>query len=168
MNPTDFPGAYARFLAPVRAKCRRLLGPNAAADDVAQEAFLRLWQAGPPLDGSRDPRTILAWLYLTSTRLALDALRNGRWLVPGSEDEPRTPCCSSPSALVTARALIHALANRAAPEELEAALLARVDALPQAEVARILGVSERTVRRLLESFDRNCAALREELTHDDW
>lgn len=164
MNPTDFPGAYTRFLAPIRAKCRRLLGPTAAADDVAQEAFLRLWQSGPPLDGSSDARTVLAWLYLTSTRLALDALRKGRWLVPDADELPRTPCAVSPFAVVSARALIQALCHRAAPAELEAALLARVDGLPQLEVARILGVSERTVRRLLESFDRNSAALREELT----
>ena len=43
----------------------------AAADDVAQETFVRLWQSGPPLDGLTPPRQVLAWLYLTATRLCL-------------------------------------------------------------------------------------------------
>jgi RNA polymerase sigma-70 factor, ECF subfamily len=163
MNPANFRDAYARFLPPLRAKCRRLLGPTAAADDVAQEAFLRLWQSGPPLDGRTEARTVLSWLYLTSTRLALDALRKRRWLVADAGDVPRTTCGASPLEVVMARSLIAALCHRATPEELEAALLARVDGLAQPEVARLLGVSERTVRRLLESFDQHGAGLQQEL-----
>ena len=81
MHPPDFPAAYTRFWGPIQAKCRRLLGATAAADDVAQEAFLRLWQSGPALDGSTEARQVLAWLYLTSTRLSLDVLRTPTTLV---------------------------------------------------------------------------------------
>jgi RNA polymerase sigma-70 factor, ECF subfamily len=159
----DFPDAYARFLAPIRAKCRRLLGQSAAADDAAQEAFVRLWQSGPTIDGTIEARTVLAWLYLTATRLALDALRQGRHLVQDGADSPRTCCAASPHDILTARAVIAHLCRRATPAELEAALLARVDGLSQPEVALVLGISERSVRRLLDSFDRQSADLREEL-----
>jgi RNA polymerase sigma-70 factor (ECF subfamily) len=108
-HPVDFRQAYGRFLAPIRAKCRRLVGQTAAADDVAQEAFLRLWQSGPPLDGTTETRTIMAWLYLTSTRLALDVLRQGRAL-PLDEllGEPRAPQ-PSPVDVVAARKVLGVL-----------------------------------------------------------
>ena len=162
-RPVDFPEAYGRFLAPIRAKCRRLLGQTAAADDVAQEAFLRLWQSGPPLDGTTETRTIMAWLYLTSTRLALDVLRQGR-AVPFHEltVEPRAPL-ASPVDVIAARKAIGVLCKDVPGEEIEAALLARVDGLSQPEVAAVLGISERTVRRLLERFDVHCDALRSEV-----
>lgn len=163
MNPSDFPAAYARFWGPIRAKCRRLLGPTGAADDVAQEAFLRLWQAGPALDGSREPRQVLAWLYLTSTRLCLDALRRSRTLVPLTAG-PDLSCAVTPHEVAAARSSIAALCHRASPEQLEAALLARVDGLSQPEVALVLGISERSVRRLLEAFDQQGQSLRQELS----
>lgn len=163
-NPINFPEAYTRFWPSLRAKCQRLLGPTAAAEDLAQEAFLRLWQSGPPLDGDTPANTVLAWLYVTCTRLAIDALRKGRWLVAEADERPPTPCCASPLELVTARSQIAALCGHIASEELEIALLARVDGLRQREVAQLLHISERSVRRRLESFDQHCAQLREDLT----
>jgi RNA polymerase sigma-70 factor (ECF subfamily) len=162
MTLPDFPATYARFWGPIRAKCRRLLGATAMADDVAQEAFLRLWQSGPALHGL-EPRQVLAWLYLTSTRLCLDGLRRTRSLSP-LDSVPELSCAVSPHDLAAARSTIAALCHRASPEQLEAALLARVDGLSQPEVALVLGVSERTVRRLLDAFDRHGASLRQELS----
>jgi RNA polymerase sigma-70 factor, ECF subfamily len=162
-TPADFPEAYGRFLAPIRAKCRRLLGQNAAADDVAQEAFVRLWRSGPPLDGKTETRTIMAWLYLTSTRLAVDAMREGRMQSLDALSAEPMSCLASPDAVVAARTAIAALCKKVPGDEIEAALLARVDGLSQPEVALVLGVSERTVRRLLERFDEHSAALRKEL-----
>jgi RNA polymerase sigma-70 factor (ECF subfamily) len=159
----DFPAAYTRFWGPIRAKCQRLLGATAAADDAAQEAFLRLWQSGPPLDGVTEPRQVLAWLYLTSTRLCLDGLRRAR-LAESLSAAPTLSCAASPHEVAVARAAITALCHRASPEQLEAALLSRVDGLSQPEVALVLGVSERTVRRLLDAFDHHGHGLREELS----
>jgi RNA polymerase sigma-70 factor (ECF subfamily) len=163
-TPSDFPDAYRRFLAPIRAKCRRVLGPSAAADDVAQEAFVRLLQSGPRVDGVTATRTVMAWLYVTSTRLALDALREGR--VESLDESPieHVSCASSPEASAAARSAIVALCRDVEAAELEAALLARVDGLSHPEAAEVLGVSERTVRRLLERFDVHSAHLRKELT----
>src|ERR1700709_1211240 len=51
----------------------RMLGEMGAAEDVAQEAWLR-WRRAEGED-IRDPR---AWLSAVTGRLALDALRNAR------------------------------------------------------------------------------------------
>jgi RNA polymerase sigma-70 factor (ECF subfamily) len=165
MSTPDFPATYTRFWGPIRAKCRRLLGATGAADEVAQEAFLRLWQSGPALGGPTEARQVLAWLYLTSTRLCLDALRRSRLSTAlAGATGTALSCAVSPHEVVAARAEILALCERARAEELEAALLARVDGLPHAEVALVLGVSERTVRRLLDAFDQHQQGLREELS----
>jgi RNA polymerase sigma-70 factor (ECF subfamily) len=161
-NPRDFPQAYARFLAPVRAKCRRMLGAGAAADDVVQETFTRLWESGPRLPEA-ETRTIMAWLYVTSTRLAVDTLRARREVPTATDRLEPLPCATSLVAAMAARSSIAALCKVVPNEELEVALLTRVDGLPQAEVAQLLGVSERTVRRLLERFDVHSAHLRQEV-----
>jgi RNA polymerase sigma-70 factor, ECF subfamily len=161
--PTDFTEAYARFWPAIRAKCRRMLGRTAVADEIAQEAFVRLWQSGPRADGQTETRTIMAWLYVTSTRLATDALREGRVLsIDDAVAEP-IACSASPADVVAARSAILALSRTIPADEIEAALLTRVDGLSQPEVADLLGVSERTIRRLLERFDGRSAELREEV-----
>jgi DNA-directed RNA polymerase specialized sigma24 family protein len=45
--------------------------------------------------------------------------------------------------------------------ELEAAILSRVDRLTHPEVAEVMGVGERTVRRLLGRFDERTGVLKE-------
>jgi RNA polymerase sigma-70 factor (ECF subfamily) len=159
----------------IRAKCARLLGPGEEAADVAQETFVRLCESGavhlPP-----EPR--LRWIYAASTRLAIDVLRRravGRRLglerrdagpaahaAEGGEraaqPEPPAPDAPADDALAARRALL-ALAGATPAEELEVAVLCRVDGLTQPEAAAVCGVSERTVRRLLGRFDARAAGL---------
>ncbi len=157
----DFPATYLRFLPSVRAKCRRLLGSSEEAEEVAHEAFVRLWQSGPALESENEVRTVMAWLYRTSTRLALDVLRRRRGFKEG-DDPVSVPCQGSVEGAVAARHLVHRLAGCVAADELEAAILCRVDGVSHPEAAEILGVSERTVRRLLERFDAHTETWRKE------
>ena len=163
--PTEFTEAYGRFWPAIRAKCRRMLGSGALADEIAQEAFVRLWEAGPQLDGRGETRTIMAWLYVTSTRLAVDALRQGKRV---TVDDAATESAAAPGSLANvaaARSSIAALVRHVGAEELEAAVLTRVDGLSQTEAATLLGVTDRTVRRLLDRFDEQSGALRDEVAH---
>jgi RNA polymerase sigma-70 factor (ECF subfamily) len=160
-QPVDFQALYARFLPPIRAKCRRLLGQSQAAEDVAQEAFLRLWKSGA-VDG--EPRAAMAWLYRTATRLAIDVLRARRRAGLHEVTEEAAPCAVDMSGSLEARAMVASLAASVPAEELLAAVLCRVDGLPQPEAADVLGVSERTLRRLIERFDLRTGALRKELS----
>ena len=156
-----FPETYLRFVPSVRAKCRRLLGPTDDAEDVAQESFVRLWEGGPDPE-REDVRTVLAWLYRTSTRLCIDRLRrrNVRYAGPIDDD---TPCGTALETAVVARDLIFRLRSTAGADEVEAAVLCRVDGLAHVEAGDVLGVSERTIRRLLQRFDDQSRSVREEL-----
>jgi RNA polymerase sigma-70 factor (ECF subfamily) len=159
-QPVDFDRAYARFLPPIQAKCRRLLGPSASAEDVAQEVFLRFWKSGVEQRG--DVRTAMAWLYRTCTRLAIDVLRERRRMDLRDVSVGDAPCAVDLAACAEARALIALLAGKVSEEELGVVVLVRVDGLPHPEAAAVLGISERTVRRMLVRFDERTAALREE------
>lgn len=161
--PSEFTDAYGRFWPSIRAKCRRMLGSGALADEIAQEAFVRLWEEGPHLDGRGETRTIMAWLYVTSTRLAMDALRQGKRVVLDDSAAERVASPASLGDLPAARSSIAALVRHVGPDELEAAVLTRLDGLSQADAATLLGVSDRTLRRLLESFDVQSRAIRNEV-----
>ena len=163
----DFDLAYTRFFAPIKAKCLRLLSHAQTADDVTQEVFLRMWQwrTRPSLDAPDGPRTILAWLYRTSTRLAVDVLRQRRRVARDRidvADLSNLPCGIDAATAIQARAAVVALAGAARDEELHAAVLGRVDGLSQPEAALVLETSERSVRRLLARFDERIAPVRKE------
>ncbi len=157
MDAAAFATTYRSQLPPVRARCRRLLGDAVLAEDVAQEAFTRLWRAGEPLKDAT-PAAIAAWLHQTSTRLAIDALRARKRLVEHAHQAPALAAAAD--AIVSARRSIEVLHRAVPTAELEAAMLVRVDGFAHAEVASEMGVSERTVRRLLDRFDRRAGALR--------
>jgi len=150
---SGLPTTYRRFVAPVRAKCRRLLGDTSAAEDATQETFLRLLRAEPTLADTAETRVVLAWLYRTCTRIAIDILRERRRCPVDPGDEPST-CGVDPAASIEARSALARIGSDTPHEELVAVVLCRVDALTQPEAAEVLNVSERTVRRLLDRFDQ--------------
>jgi len=65
-----------RFQRRVYGLAIRLLGDNAAADEVAHQAFVRAWQHG----GNFDPRraSVTTWLLTITRNLAVDELRKRR------------------------------------------------------------------------------------------
>src|SRR5882724_11388580 len=150
-----FPSVYQRFLPAIRVKCRRILTQAEDAEDVAHESFVRLLQNGPTWTGDEDTPVVMAWLYRTCTRLAIDTLRS-RARLTLSDDLARDDqhgCWPGGVALesaIASRRLVSMLCQRVDGEELESAVLCRVDGLSQTEAAAVLGVSERTVRRLLD------------------
>jgi RNA polymerase sigma-70 factor (ECF subfamily) len=162
-----FPSVYRRFLPAIRMKCRRILAQLEDAEDVAHESFVRLLQHGPSWSTEADTPVVMAWLYRTCTRLAIDTLRSRARLTltsdPSRDDqESWWPGGVALESALHARRLVHTLCKRVDGDELEAAVLCRVDGLSQLEAAAVLGVSERTMRRLLERFDVHVKQWREE------
>ncbi len=60
----------------VLAVARRMLGSSAEAEDVSQEALLRLWRQAEKWDGGR--AQISTWLYRVTVNLCIDRLRARR------------------------------------------------------------------------------------------
>jgi RNA polymerase sigma-70 factor (ECF subfamily) len=149
--------AYQRYFPLLVQKCARMLRSHEDAQDVAQESFIRLHEAA--LLGA-EPRVVTAWLYRTSTRLAIDRLRarSHRAADPSALDALIDSSASDGASLF--RSALDQLVKLVPDDELQAGLLSRVDGLSQAELAEVLGVHERTVRRLLSKFEARIERLR--------
>ncbi|WP_373049280.1 RNA polymerase sigma factor [Vulgatibacter sp.] len=148
--------AYRRFFPIIREKCARMLGDGDEAQDVAQETFVRLWKSAV---AEEEPRQVTAWIYRTSTNLAVDLIRRRRFVVEAPVD--REPGASL-EGLVQARQELARIAGGVPADELAIAILHRIDGLGQEEVAKVADVSDRTVRRVLKRFDERLALLRAE------
>ncbi|MEM6532890.1 MAG: sigma-70 family RNA polymerase sigma factor [Myxococcota bacterium] len=151
---------YRRVFPLIQGKCARMLGDGSAAEDIAQETFLRLSRSQSQFDSTR---LMIAWMYKTATRLAIDELRAARRSkADGAFDlQALVAFDPDPEALAATRSLLRRVAPRLSRREIEIAVLLGIDGLKQAEVAELLRVSDRTVRRALvriESIGRKLQA----------
>lgn len=164
MPPLDdvtFEGCYRRVFPLVLAKCRRMLRGDADATDVAQEVFVRLWKHRELV---QDHGALTAWLYRTSTHLVIDRARQRAFSqenLAHLHDALGGDALRDGEARFVSRAQLRSLLSSCSEAELEAAILNRVDRLTQPEVASVMGVGERTVRRLLGRFDERTRVLKE-------
>jgi RNA polymerase sigma-70 factor (ECF subfamily) len=134
-----------------------ILRDRAAAEDLAQEVFVKLWQALPRYDGRAQLST---WIYAITRNAAVSALRGRR----------RTLSMADPAVLAEAEEI--GTAPAALPED--AALRRSVEALPDKqrqaitlyyfderpvdEVASMMGLPANTVKTHLHRARANLAA----------
>jgi len=138
MSPEDI---YQRYGAVVYRRARRILGNEQAAKDACQEVFLRLFRTLPEFQ-SASPVT---WLYTVTTNHCLNVLRDER--------RRRTLLEARLPAAVAAPAARLPSLLAGFPEELqEIAVYYFVDEMSQDEIARLLGISQRTVSNRLSAF----------------
>lgn len=147
----------------VLALARRMLSEHSEAEDVAQEAMLRLWKIAP--DWRSGEAKVSTWLYRITANLCTDRLRKRRGVgldeAPEVEDE-------TPSAEATMIAADRAAALRAAmdklPERQKLALsLRHFEELSNPEIAETLETSVEAIESLLS---RGRRALAKELSKD--
>lgn len=134
----------------------RLIGDRGEAEDLAQEAFLRLHKALP---GFRGDSSIGTWLYRTTTRLAIDHLRRERlkrkiFFFRQSDDDPDPlETVGDPrgnpgrelqgrQAMARLRRALHKLSAR----QRAVFVLRHHEGLPLQEIATLLGLETGTVK----------------------
>lgn len=152
-----------RHLSGVLAVARRMLRDDAEAEDVAQEALLRLWRSADALEVG--PQGLRPWLRRVVSNLCVDRMRSGRRLTVVEE----VPDRAEPATQLTemeARDVSHRVdeALKELPDRQRMALtLFHYEGLSQVEVGRIMGISDEAVESLLARARRNLkGALREE------
>jgi len=149
-----------RWERPVKAVIGRLVGNAAEAEELAQEAFVRLWQQR---DRFRAGAEFRPWMLSLALNLARNRLRwwRRRPLVALEEWTPLPPADTADGAgALEARERAEAVraAVAALPlEQREALVLFEYEGLAQAEIAVIAGTTTKAVERRLE---RARAALR--------
>jgi RNA polymerase sigma-70 factor (ECF subfamily) len=130
------------------------------ARDVAQWVFLRLWKVLPRFDPARRFDT---WLYRITVNAAIDHLR-ARGPQGALQPLPDDPSLLEDAAtagqaeravdLAELQKVFLKLAAQLAPRQRAAFVLREIEGLDTAEVARILGVRESTVRNHLHQARR--------------
>jgi RNA polymerase sigma factor (sigma-70 family) len=150
-----FRSAYPRVLRTVS----QILWSRSAAEDVAQEAFLKLLLHWRTASGYEQPE---AWVRRVAIRLAI---RQAQREIRRGELE-RTGQAAPKEQEAGDSELAKAIMTLA-PMQRAAVVLYYYEDLPVVEVARILVVSESTVKQHLYRARIRLAALLEEEVHDD-
>lgn len=138
-----------RHLGRVLHFARRLLGDAAEAEDVAQEAMLRLWQQAPRWrDGEARVST---WLYRVTANLCTDRLRRRRMVALDAAAEPADPAPGALAALMAAdrAAALEAALAHLPPRQRQAVVLRHLEGLGNPEIAQVMDIGVEAVESLI-------------------
>jgi RNA polymerase sigma factor (sigma-70 family) len=145
----DFTALYSATLAPLRRYLTRLLGNAGEAQDVAHDAYLRVY---PSMNG-REVGSPEGLLFTAARRLAINRLKR-RSISPLSREElrPETAASESPGVeqQVIARQELELLQSAIArlPEGCRAVLLLRkIEQLSHRQISERLGIAVSTVEK---------------------
>lgn len=144
----DFGGLYRATVAPLRRYLTRFLGDPAEAQDVAHDAYLRVW---PEIERAtaRQPEALL---YTTARRLALNRIKRrriGPFTTAPADDHAASPAPGVVQQVIARQELQRLeLAIAQLPEGCRAVLLLRkVELLSHQEIADRLGLALSTVEK---------------------
>ncbi len=160
-----------RFLPRVLAHATRVLKDQAEAEDVAQEAMLRLWKMAP--DWRAGEAQVTTWMYRVTANLCTDRIRKRRSVPLDSAPEPED---DTPSAGEAMQDAARAQALNAALMELpdrqrQAVALRHLEGLSNPEIAEILDCGVEAVESLIARGKRALTKIlqgkREELGYVD-
>jgi RNA polymerase sigma-70 factor (ECF subfamily) len=145
------------------AVARRMLRDETEAEDVAQEALLRLWRSADGLEVG--PQGVRPWLRRVVSNLCVDRMRSGRRLSVVEEVperiEPATQLAHMEAQDVSQR--VDAALKDLPDRQRMALTLFHYEGLSQIEVGRIMGISDEAVESLLARARRSLkTALRDE------
>ena len=143
-----------RHLPAMMGLARRILGNAADAEDVAQEAMLRVWTHAPRWQPLAAFRT---WLTRVVVNLCLDRKRRAAWVALDAAGEIVDPAPgATEQAESNERERLLAAAIAELPDRQRAAIaLTYGDGMSNAQVAEILDTSVSAVETLLTRGKRN-------------
>ncbi|MDD9742839.1 RNA polymerase sigma factor [Marinovum sp. PR37] len=148
----DGPAARAltlRLTPRAYAQAFRMLGDRAEAEDVTQDALMRLWKIAP--NWRQGEAQVSTWLWRVVANLATDRLRKRRRVAPLEDaGEPVDDTGDAPAQMQTeARRAALAGALAKLPERQRRAVeLRHFEGLGNPEIAAILGISVEAVESL--------------------
>lgn len=142
----------------------RLLGNRAEAEDVAQEAMLRLWRQAPTW--RQGEAQVTTWLYRVVANLCTDRLRRSDRSAPLDAAGDPVDARAGPAQQMQEAARAHALqvALSELPErQRQAVVLRHIEELGNPEIAEIMDISVEAVESLVARGKRALSAkLREQ------
>ncbi|SEO93192.1 RNA polymerase, sigma subunit, ECF family [Salinihabitans flavidus] len=160
-----------RLTPRVFAHAARMLGDRAEAEDVTQEALMRLWRIAP--DWRQGEAQVRTWLYRVTANLCTDRLRRRRTVPLDAVAEPPDER-EGPAEQLQQRARQDALQgalNQLPERQRQAVVLRHIDGLGNPEIGQIMEISVEAVESLVARGKRTLSAAlagrRAELGYDD-
>ena len=150
---------------------QRMLSDAAEAEDVAQEAMLRLWRMAP--DWEAGAARVSTWLYRVTVNLCTDRLRRRRSVDLEAAGEVADDRPTVESGLMTAdrMAALQAALMVLPERQRQAVVLRHIEGLSNPEIADILGIGVEAVESLTargkRALAQALAGRREELGYGD-
>ena len=150
----DFDALFEATRKPLRAYLARVSGDEALAEDLMQEAYLKVLGT-PPRE--TDPRAQRAYVFTTASRLLQAHWRRQRplpwlpWHDPSDEDPLERLPCPAPTAdrVLFGRQAVAIGWSGLTPCQRSLLWLANVEGLEHAEIAATLGLRTQSVKVLL-------------------
>lgn len=145
----------------------RMLGDRAEAEDLAQEAMLRLWRIAP--DWRTGEAKVSTWLYRVVTNLATDRLRRRRGIGLDEAPEVADESASALDRMITEDRLaaLQGALDQLPARQRQAVVLRHIEGLSNPEIAAAMEIGVEAVESLTARGKRALAALlsgrREEL-----
>ena len=135
-----------------------MLGNRAEAEDVAQEAMLRLWKVAG--DWRQDQAKVSTWLYRVASNLCTDLLRRRRSVPLGGIAEPEDGHPGVVAGMIDQdRALALEAALALLPErQRQAVILRHLDGFTNPEIATMMEIGVEAVESLTARGKRSLAA----------
>lgn len=157
LDDREFRALYARTAAPLRAYVARTMGTASHADDIVQEAYLRLLRKPVP---TRDERELRAYVFRIASNLVVDHWRSHK---RETTEAPPERGASDPDAAL--RMDIGRLFGRLKPRERQLVWLAHVEGADHKEIAATLGLRSASIRVLLSRARARFAGLLRDAGH---
>ena len=138
----------ARLVPRLLPFCNRMLRDLAEAEDVVQEAMLRLWKMAPDwVPGAAKPST---WLFRVASNLCTDRLRKKRGIGLDQIAEPADDAPGAEAQLMQAERLsaLDAALETLPDRQRQAVVLRHIEGMSNPEIADILEISVEAVESL--------------------
>ena len=160
MDEQSFHAFYRRTAAPLRAYVVSVLGRVTPADDIVQEAYLRILRSPP---ATEDESQLRAFLFRVASNLMTDHWRRQRH--ERGAGDPRAPEPAVAALDMPLRVDMARTFARLRPQQRQLLWLAYVEGADHREIARALGVRHMSVRVLLYRARRRLAQLLDSSHH---
>ncbi len=161
-----------RLVPKVLAYAARLLSDRSEAEDVAQEAMLRLWRIAP--DWRQGEAKVSTWLYRVVTNLCTDRLRKGRCMAPleaAGDPSDGAPGREDQMMDVDRAKALQAALGRLPERQRQAVVLRHIEGLSNPEIAAVMDIGVEAVESLTARGKRALTAdlsgRRDELGYED-
>lgn len=137
----------------------RMLGDRAEAEDVTQDAMMRLWKMAP--DWVAGQAQVSTWLYRVTLNLCVDLRRKKQPARLDSVPEPEDGAASALDRIQDAARMdaLQVALDQLPERQRQAVVLRHIEELPNPEIAGIMGISVEAVESLTARGKRALAAI---------